>query len=324
MGELSRREQRLAIAFYLGTSVATTAWWALLLFRPDLRPAFLGHAFSERFLWILAGPDLTSALVMSTAMVFLLSRRHRATSILAWLHFGAQGYAWALSIGLAILDPAAYWGVVAMTFSAGIALAFALRIQQADILWGSFKFRQAPSGPASGHWRQALRQTAAMWIIFLAVIPIGIALIELAFGWNQHWLSVGWRIGVGVCLFVLGGSLGLWAGRTMTRYGDGTPLPSASARNLVVAGPYRLIRNPMALGGVVQGIAVGLIIGSPLVMLYAFIGAVWWDVLARPMEEQYLMETFGEAYRQFQRAVPCWSFRTRPWTPAEVARSVEA
>ena len=141
--DLTPRERRLAVGFYLGTSLATVLWWGALIWLPETRAHFLGREFSNQWLWILLAPDLISALVMSTIMVWLLVRRWTLASALAWVHFGSQGYAWAISIGLAIADPAAYWGVVAMTFSAGGSLAFAMRLQNLDILWGAFQFKRA-------------------------------------------------------------------------------------------------------------------------------------------------------------------------------------
>ncbi len=99
----------------------------------------------------------------------------------------------------------------------------------------------------------------------------------------------------------------------MTREGEGTPLPAACTQRLVIAGAYRFIRNPMALSGICQGVAVGLAIGSPLIMLYAVIGGLWWDILVRPDEEQHLLESFGEPFEKYQSEVPCWRPRFKPF-----------
>jgi protein-S-isoprenylcysteine O-methyltransferase Ste14 len=47
---------------------------------------------------------------------------------------------------------------------------------------------------------------------------------------------------------------------------------------LVVAGPYRWVRNPMALASIAQGVAVGLILSSWLVVVYAVAGALLWPI----------------------------------------------
>lgn len=51
---------------------------------------------------------------------------------------------------------------------------------------------------------------------------------------------------------------------------------------LVIAGPYRWVRNPMAVAGVAQAASVGLILGSWLVVVYAVGGALLWNVGIRP------------------------------------------
>jgi protein-S-isoprenylcysteine O-methyltransferase Ste14 len=59
-----------------------------------------------------------------------------------------------------------------------------------------------------------------------------------------------------------------------------------------------------------QGVAVGLMIGSSLVMVYSILGGIWWEVLVRWREEQHLEESFGEEYIAYINRVPCWWFRT--------------
>ncbi|MBX3118279.1 MAG: isoprenylcysteine carboxylmethyltransferase family protein [Fimbriimonadaceae bacterium] len=306
MAPLSRREKIEAIVFYAATSLATILWWGLLLANPQSRTPFLGADFADRWLWVLFSPDILSALVMSTVMVWAIVRSHCIAPALAWVHFGAQGYAWVISLGLAVIDSRAYWGVVAMTLSTGPALAFAIRIQGSNILWGAFQFAYREQRTPKEYWTRALKQTFWMWTIFLLLIPAGIALSERALGWDRHWITDNWRFAVAAVLFTLGGSIGLWAGKMMADTGDGTPLPSECTRKLVLSGPYRFIRNPMAMGGTLQGIMVGLAWGSPLIMLYAFIGGVWWEVLVRRLEEAHLEATFGDEYRAYLAQVRCW------------------
>ena len=51
----------------------------------------------------------------------------------------------------------------------------------------------------------------------------------------------------GAIVLILGASLALWCVLLFAVVGRGTPLPFDPPR-LVVRGPYRLVRNPMALG----------------------------------------------------------------------------
>ena len=80
-------------------------------------------------------------------------------------------------------------------------------------------------------------------------------------------------------------------------------LPLDTARELVVAGPYRHVRNPMAIGGLSQGIGVAVWLGAPAVLAYVAVGMAIWKWIARPWEERDLEERFGDRYRA---AAPCW------------------
>ena len=75
---------------------------------------------------------------------------------------------------------------------------------------------------------------------------------------------------------------------------------------LVIAGPYRWIRNPMAVAGIVQGAAVGLIMHSWLVIAYAIAGSLVWNYAIRPLEEGDLEKRFGQDFEDYRAAVRCW------------------
>ncbi len=74
----------------------------------------------------------------------------------------------------------------------------------------------------------------------------------------------------------------------------------------MIAGPYRFVRNPMALAGVTQAAAVGLMLGSWLVVAYAVIGSSLWNHVVRPGEEADLEARFGDPFRRYRAAVRCW------------------
>jgi protein-S-isoprenylcysteine O-methyltransferase Ste14 len=62
----------------------------------------------------------------------------------------------------------------------------------------------------------------------------------------------------------------------------------------------------MAIASLGQGAAVGLYLGSPLVLVYVAIGAWMWQFLARPVEELDLVRHFGAEYEAYRNAVRCW------------------
>ena len=87
----------------------------------------------------------------------------------------------------------------------------------------------------------------------------------------------------------------------MATRGEGTPLPTQTARRLVIKGPYRWIRNPMVVAGLVQGLCVGLLLGSRLAVVVPLAGALVWNYVIRPVEEADLETRFGESFRAYRR-----------------------
>jgi protein-S-isoprenylcysteine O-methyltransferase Ste14 len=62
----------------------------------------------------------------------------------------------------------------------------------------------------------------------------------------------------------------------------------------------------MAVAGVVQGAAVGLILQSWIVVAYAVAGSLVWNYAVRPLEEFDLKERFGDEFQRYHDTVSCW------------------
>jgi protein-S-isoprenylcysteine O-methyltransferase Ste14 len=97
--------------------------------------------------------------------------------------------------------------------------------------------------------------------------------------------------------------------------GLGTPAPVAPTEHLVVTGLYRHVRNPMylAVGALIAGQA--LILGRPVLLLYAALFGAVVFAFVRGYEEPALTRQFGEEYAAYRGAVPGWWPRLRPWRP---------
>jgi protein-S-isoprenylcysteine O-methyltransferase Ste14 len=95
--------------------------------------------------------------------------------------------------------------------------------------------------------------------------------------------------------------------------GIGTPAPVAPTQDLVVSGLYRYVRNPMylAVGATIVGQA--LLLGRPVLLLYAAAFAVAVFAFVRGYEEPTLAQRFGTRYEDYRRAVPGWWPRRQPW-----------
>lgn len=62
----------------------------------------------------------------------------------------------------------------------------------------------------------------------------------------------------------------------------------------------------MAVAGLAQGVGVGLVVGSLIVVGYALLGGPFWQLFVRPYEETDLERRFGEPYRRYRAAIGCW------------------
>jgi protein-S-isoprenylcysteine O-methyltransferase Ste14 len=62
----------------------------------------------------------------------------------------------------------------------------------------------------------------------------------------------------------------------------------------------------MAVAGIVQGAAVGLILSSWLVIVYAVAGSLVWNYAVRPLEEADLERRFGQEFARYRDTVRCW------------------
>jgi protein-S-isoprenylcysteine O-methyltransferase Ste14 len=159
-----------------------------------------------------------------------------------------------------------------------------------------------------------LLQSAVVWGLALLVAPMVIVHLERGRGIQIDSLH---QPIAGVVLFVAFSLLNVTTGMVLAVRGRGTPLPLASARELVVTGPYRYVRNPMAIAGIGQGVAVALWLGSVFTLAYCAAGAVVWHIGVRPAEERDLSVRFGAAYDAYRAAVPLWWPRLRPFGASE-------
>ena len=173
-------------------------------------------------------------------------------------------------------------------------------------------FRPAPDRARWLHVVRTVLQAALFWAVFLVALPFGLHHVETA--WlGLPSLSFPFQALIAGSLFGVGGTINLWSGATMAIIGRGTPFPLETARHLVIAGPYRFVRNPMALGGLHAGMGTAVFLASPTMAVAVVAGGVLWHTLARVPEEEDLLARFGEAYAAYRREVPLWIPRRRPW-----------
>jgi protein-S-isoprenylcysteine O-methyltransferase Ste14 len=123
-----------------------------------------------------------------------------------------------------------------------------------------------------------------------------------------------WPVAIVAGLVILGGVLVLLDAFIRFARADGTPAPPAPTAHLVVAGPYRFVRNPMyvAVAAIILGQA--LLFGSWGVLLYLALVLIAVASFVRFYEEPTLESTYGEEYLEYKRNVRAWWPRVTPWT----------
>jgi len=170
-------------------------------------------------------------------------------------------------------------------------------------------FRVAREAGWAWNLAKSAAQAAALWALVYFALPALAIAGERALGWPAFSFP-GQRV-LGAVLFAAAGVVALWAVGEMAVRGRGTPLPFDTARELVVAGPYAHVRNPMSLTGVTQSAGIAIFLGSYAIAAYTAAGAVLWHAVVRPAEERDLQARFGDSYNEYRKSVRCWLPRTR-------------
>ena len=177
--------------------------------------------------------------------------------------------------------------------------------------WQMRFFRPAKPRSLLSNVVRSLVQTLVIWSVFLFLVPWAIVSLQPVIG-IAAWDSAAWKT-VAVTVFWSAGASGMHCGWMFVRYGGGTPLPLDQTTRFTVLGLYRFVRNPMSVLGILQGVMVGLYLGSWLVMAYSLLGVVAWEILARPYEEEDLARRFGEEFAAYRSAVPRWLPSLNPY-----------
>lgn len=285
--------------YFAVQSVAGAAWWFAVFASPFVREMTLG------------GLDPVVVAVFDIPL-FVIASAVAATGVkvaavvsTCWTGFVA------IALGVySTVTTEAGWGALVMataTAASVIALCFLFfaRVPTAWIVRGPFAFRPAAvRSTPSMNVVFTFTQIVVFWGLFLVVFPLVIVVLERR--WAVALPFPAFIVPFGVIVLIAASALGISSAAVMSTLGDGTPLPSAMPNRLVIAGPYLWVRNPMALSGIVQGVAVGLVLSSWLVIAYAMAGSLLWNYAVRPLEEYDLEQPFGDGFRRYRETVRCW------------------
>jgi protein-S-isoprenylcysteine O-methyltransferase Ste14 len=155
--------------------------------------------------------------------------------------------------------------------------------------------------------RRQLRAVAALPLVVAGIVPALIA-------WRTGAQVAAWPLAaLGTALIAAGLALIGWTVRLLARIGRGTLAPWDPTARLVIAGPYRHVRNPMISGVLAVILGEAALLGSLALLAWAA-GVVAVNAVYLPLvEEPGLRRRFGEEYERYRAAVPRWLPRLRPW-----------
>jgi protein-S-isoprenylcysteine O-methyltransferase Ste14 len=134
-------------------------------------------------------------------------------------------------------------------------------------------------------------------------VPV-LGLLELAVFYEYAHLRVVPQLlnpalqGAGLVLCLLGTGWLIWVDRFLIR-----EFPAHYSRTaFMISGPYRFVRHPRYVGLLATRVSLPLIFGSVLAWVIA---CVWFVLIRRRarLEEQYMSEKFGSAYRHYAQHV---------------------
>ena len=271
---------------YLLQAALISAWWIGLGSSADFFDAFQFDGISAKAFWAFFTPDMVLIAGLSAV------RAYRDSSAVEFVILGAFGYASLYCCNATALTASGYLptGLMLAGLFYNLFLCFnqsLFRSSSSSLMWNFVK-----TGV----------QTVCIWIITLILIP---GIILDAF--NAAFLpGFGIQLWMGLGLFLCFSLLGLTSAFFMVRHGGGTPLPLDQTNHLVVSGPYQYVRNPMAIAGIGQGLAIAIIFQSIPILVYSLVGALVWHLVVRPIEERDMARRFGDAYLAYRQRVTCW------------------
>src|SRR3954454_13794940 len=177
-----------------------------------------------------------------------------------------------------------------------------------------------------GRPREPRLRAAVGSLLFLVVEPGVVAGLEPR-------ALTGWKVAhpppvvavAGYAILAAGVAVLLHAFVRFVVEGVGTPAPVAPTRHLVIGGLYRYVRNPMYIAVALTIIGQAMVLGRPVLLLYALVFGVAAGSFVHFYEQPTLTQQFGAEYEAYRDAVPAWLPRRRPWRPDRATnRSDEA
>jgi protein-S-isoprenylcysteine O-methyltransferase Ste14 len=136
-------------------------------------------------------------------------------------------------------------------------------------------------------------RTEKMLALFTHVVIMPVAAIYSIF--LPLKLGTAWLY-VGLPIFAL--SLVMYVVTTIS-------IANTPADEPVTKGVYRISRHPVYFSGFLMYVGIGIACASWVLLLCAVLWIVFWQI-AVPAEERFLLEKYGDAYREYMKRTPRW------------------
>ena len=119
---------------------------------------------------------------------------------------------------------------------------------------------------------------------------------------------------IGGILFLSFGLLMLiWTVFLFDRKGKGTLAPWSPPQKLVIAGPYRYVRNPMIIGVISILFGEALFLNSIPILIWSMLFFVINTLYFELVEERKLERKFGDTYVNYKNSVSRWMPSAKPY-----------
>lgn len=152
-----------------------------------------------------------------------------------------------------------------------------------------------------------MAMTALKSLLFFILAPGMVAgLIPLALLRNGPQIQTGFLSYLALPLWLTGIATLLWCFWDFLVKGRGTPAPIAPPKELVVAGLYNYVRNPMYVGVLLVIIGHFLWFGYWNFLIHAAVVFTAFHTFVAFYEEPNLKKRFGATYEAYLRRVPRW------------------
>lgn len=111
---------------------------------------------------------------------------------------------------------------------------------------------------------------------------------------------------LGALFFIAGIPWVSWAVLWQLWKGKGTPVPVVPTKELLSSGPYRYCRNPMMLGFFLYLSGWAALFNRTGSWIAAIVLTILLMLEIKFIEEKELEKRFGQAYREYKKATPCF------------------